>query len=138
MKSSLILAEALVPKGSNGAANASPALHLPGSGSSRRVEEGKGSMALTNSLLQGLRDLHHPSANSRVGVLLPLSPDTSAGVPKFLHCFGISCSPRSIFGEVGWVSASWPPMGQTDSAALRQLRRHPTWARLLADLEMGT
>lgn len=34
-----------MPKGSDGAANASPSLHLPGSGSSRRVEEGEGSTA---------------------------------------------------------------------------------------------
>lgn len=60
-----------MPKGSDGAANASPPLHLPGSGSSGRVEEGEGSTALP----WGLRGAVGPPA-------LPRRP--AEGPPSFL------------------------------------------------------
>lgn len=143
MKSSLILAEALVPKGSDGAANASPP---PAPAWVREQQEGGGGRGKHNNsrgAAAGLRDPRHPlqaGACGRPSVQTPRS-----WVPKCIFC------PKELPQVHPWrcwagsQRASSPGMdGQTHgqmvflSAALRQLRRHLRWARLLRELEMGT
>lgn len=127
----------------------SPPLHLPGSGSSRRVEEGEGSTALPRGLQWGCGTPGTPS-NPLPAAGRCVRPPFGAGISitgaKMLP-LPQGAAPAPSTGMLGWVSVSQQPRimdGQTDRqtfvllAALRQLRRCLRWARLLRELEMGT
>lgn len=86
-----------------------------------------------------------PSDSSRAGGAAAFEPRHFSRVPNGYQNASSAVELAAPLGpsleELGWVSVSWLPTDRRMLlllAALRQLRRHPTWARLPGDLETGT